>query len=158
MNCTFNDNNGHQISASVYFDFEGEDTLAVFECEVNLEINWDIDLIVLRYHRTGITINTGRGNDIPLDNVIGKQLLELATPGLKIALYKHLPEAQKQQIINLGKAQFDKVMPITLQEKTEFELTVLYLEDSYLVRFIKSSGSTPNDMEWEIGHIERRSL
>ena len=158
MNPTFNNDNGHQIRASIYFDFEGEDTLAVFRCEVNLEINWDIDLIVFRYHRTGITIDTGRGNDIPLDSLIGKQLLELATPVLKIALYKNLPELQKQQIINLARAQFDKVAPLTLQEKTEVELSVLYKEDSYLARFIKNSSSTPNSMEWKIDHIERESL
>lgn len=158
MNCNFNTADGHIINADLNFDYEGEDLLAIFKCEIDFSIHWDIDLIVLRYHSDGINIETGRKNNIPINGVIGEQLLRLATPGLKTILYDRLLPAEKLQITEFALDGFKKTAGQLWQENNEYVFIQTYKGLDYAVTFKKTSTSTKTNMEWEITYIERKSI
>lgn len=77
-NLLVNLNSGGVVVAAMQIDSINDPIVIKFHFQTDLRANWDIDLITLTFDGHNFTLATGRGNDLPIHNVISKQLIAFA--------------------------------------------------------------------------------
>ncbi|GEM_PF-5829870 len=156
---SFLNGSGQSIQAFLTYTFEGGRAMAVFDCEVDLSINWDISRITVFHNSTEITILTGRENLIKNDGQIGKQLLEITAERLKDLLCINLSLEDRMQIDRLAQKNIaQQASPKSLQEQSSYSVIVKYKHIRYQVNFSKQKNSSDIDMVWDISYLRRISL
>lgn len=149
---------GKSIATEYKIKVEGDELMVIFEFNWDPVIAWDIERITLQYGAGHIVILTGRGNALGVDSEIGKQLLDLAGPLLRVGLFEALTPAEQTEMVDFALNAFDKLTTRTLEELTSYDLIQSYNNYDYRVSFRKDPKSNPNDREWTVAHIERTIL
>jgi hypothetical protein len=77
-NLLVNLNSGGVVVAAMQIDSINDPIVIKFHFQIDLRANWDIDVITLTFDGHNFTVATGRGNDLPVNNPISKQLIAFA--------------------------------------------------------------------------------